>query len=189
MPNQEARDALFFQTLWKDYSKIFWKYKMKSLNPSVQISSPHNLVVRSDVKFSSNNFESNSCTMQPTELKQSLLDSGHHTVETRTMVLAQSFRSQHKILRVQNLFNLLLLCIWCFCLLPQSQVKIFIWNPWLHFHSVGKNPTRPLKCQETSFPMLKKQLKYWIQLLIKFISNNWLLKCSSHSSVLPSAHD
>lgn len=41
---------------------------MKSLNPAVQISSPHNLVVRSDVKFSSNNFENNSCMMQLTKL-------------------------------------------------------------------------------------------------------------------------
>lgn len=40
---------------------------MRSLNPAVQISLPHNLVVSSDGKFSSNNFETNSYMMQLTE--------------------------------------------------------------------------------------------------------------------------
>lgn len=53
--------------LYGGYSKILPKYKMKSLNPAVQISLPHKLVVRSDKKFSSNNFENNSYTMQLTE--------------------------------------------------------------------------------------------------------------------------
>lgn len=73
------------------------------------------------------------------------------------MVPLQSFRLQHETLKMQNLFDWLLLCVFIalvFFLNP--KVKIFTQKPLLYFHSVAKNPRKPLNGTKLHSQLLSK---------------------------------
>lgn len=76
---------------------------MKPQNTAVQVSSPHNMVVKLDEKSSSNHFRSNSCMVQLTKLvtKDYWI---HHTTlwkPEQAIALPQSLKLYRKIFKLQ----------------------------------------------------------------------------------------
>lgn len=76
------------------------------------------------------------------------------------MVPSQAFKLQHEIFKMQNLTDFFHVFT-ALAFFLNLKVKTFIQKPLLHFHSVAKNPRKPLKWYKASFSITLQNTQHY----------------------------